>query len=242
MPSKPKPPVKTALEQWAEDHGVAMTEAIVPLDRIHPNPWNPNVMDDVTKTATRDSIAMFGFIDHPHVRAHPELDGHYQLLDGEHRIREARELEYDTIPVIVLDVDTPTAMKLTIVLNQKGTNDDVRLGALLGELQQHGGEDWTKALAFDPSALQHLIELGAGDWTPPPPGGDLGGAGAGAGVGAGQEGWVTIEALVPDSVMALWADARDKAGERDELSEHDDPRIAAGKLLEVLIASYLASE
>jgi ParB-like chromosome segregation protein Spo0J len=123
---------KSLIEQWASEHGVKLTEAIVPLDHLHPNPWNPNVMDDVTRQATNDSIAMFGFIDQPHVRPHPELTGHYQLLDGEHRVAEARALDYDTIPVIVLDVDTPTAMKLTVVMNQRGHNDDVRLAGTTG--------------------------------------------------------------------------------------------------------------
>lgn len=227
------------VEAWAAEHGITMREQVIALDHLHPNPWNPNRMDDRTRQATRDSIAMFGFIDWPHVREHPDLDGHYQLLDGEHRVGEARELDVDAIPCVVLDVDTPTAMKLTIVLNQKGHNDDVQLGALLGELEKHGGQDWNKALAFDDATLKHLIALGASDWTPPA------GAGAGLGVGAGGGGqddqWATIEARVPAGVMEVWDAARERAILAGELADHDDPKVAAGLFIEVLAASYLAS-
>lgn len=228
----------SVVEKWAKDHGIALREDVVALDHIHPNPWNPNVMDDLTRQATRDSVAMFGFIDWPHVRAHPDLDGHYQLIDGEHRITEARELGHDEIPVTILDIDTPTAMKLTLVLNQRGRNDDVRLGALLGELQANGGEDWSKALAFDASTLEHLIALGAATWTPPDGGDGVGGVGAGAGDGTK---WVTIEAKLPEDAFRVLGEARDKAGEAGELAAHDDPAIATGQLLEVLAASYLAN-
>lgn len=212
--------------------------AVVPIDRIHPNTYNPNVMDDLTRQATRDSIAMFGFIDPPTVRKHPNIDGHYELIDGEHRIAEARELGVAEIPVIILDIDTPTAMKLTVVLNQRGHNDDVRLGALLGELQASGAQDWSKALAFDTSTLQHLIDLGKQDWTPPE---GAGGVGVGAGGGGPVTEWVTIEALIPREVLGVLEAARDRAGELGELTPNDNAKIATGQLLEVLAASYLAA-
>jgi hypothetical protein len=233
MPRRTLSPV----EKWAKAHGINVREDIVPLDHLHPNPWNPNRMDEATKRATQDSIAMFGFIDWPHVREHPDLEGHYQLLDGEHRVAEARALGgLVEIPCVILDIDTPTAMKLTVVLNQKGVNDDVALGALLGELEKHGGEDWSRALAFDDATLRHLIELGASDWTPPEPG--PGGVGGTGGNGDGE--WRTIEARVPADVHAVWEQARARAVQAGEVGDHDDAMIAAGMLIEVLAASYLA--
>ena len=231
-------PAADPIKAWAAEHGITMREEIIALDHLHPNPWNPNRMDDRTRQATRDSIAMFGFIDWPHVREHPDLDGHYQLLDGEHRVGEARELDLEAIPCVVLDVDTPTAMKLTVVLNQKGHNDDVVLGALLGELEKHGGEDWTRALAFDDATLRHLIELGASEWTPPQ--GDGNGLGVGAGDGTDDE-WRSIDARVPAAVHDLWEQARERAIAAGELGDHDDARVAAGLFIVVLVASYLAT-
>lgn len=236
------PRAKSVVEKWAADRGIKLREDVVAIDHIHPNPWNPNVMDDTGKRANRESIAMFGFIDLPHVREHPDLDGHYQLIDGEHRVAEARELGYEDLPVTILDIDTPTAMRLTVILNQSGSNDDVRLGALLGELEKQGapGEemDWSVGLAFDDTTLKHLLQLGTGDWTPP--NGDLANHGGGGGGGSDDE-WVTVTARMPRDAHAVFEEARGRAVENEDVGDHDDEHVAAGLLIEVLAASYLAT-
>lgn len=241
--AKPKPPAEPAVNDLLKDFPFRVD--VVATDHVHPNSYNPNRQDDLTRKATRESIATFGFLDPVTVVAHAELAGHYTIVDGEHRWREAVDLGLERVPVVILEVDAPTAMKLTVVLNQTGEPDRAALGALLKTLSEQQPDDWRTALAFDEDALAGLLELGA-TWTPPDDrGGGEPGAGADAGAGLGgdpDEGevWVTIEARLPPGVLEVWEHARARAVEAGDVGDHDDEKVAAGMLVEVLAAAYLA--
>lgn len=136
---------------------------IVPVrvDLIDPNPWNPNVQTDVIARATRESLEHFGFVEPVLLR--PKDDGRFEIVNGEHRWKEAQGLGIEEIPAVVRDLADDAAKKLTVILNETtGDPDIVLLGRLLAELQED--EDFRIALPYTETELAHLLSLGADDW------------------------------------------------------------------------------
>ncbi len=150
----------------------------LPIDQVEPNPWNPNKQIPQVAQAERESITRFGFVDPITVRVVPGEHDRWQIIDGEHRWREARDLGYETIAAVILDVTEDEAKKLTIVLNEtRGDADVVLLGQLLQQLADT--DDFRVALPYTDGDLAQLLEIGSQDWdgfgqggddpAPPPP-------------------------------------------------------------------------
>jgi ParB/RepB/Spo0J family partition protein len=212
-----------------------MTLEIVelPLNRIHPNPWNPNRQSEVVAKAERESIATYGFLDPVLVRPHPELEGHWQFIDGEHRWRALEDLQQDTVPAIVKDFGDVEAKKLTIILNEtRGEADAASLGSLLADIKNAIGDDakFHLALPFDTSEIEHLLHMADVDW------GNYGGTAALDETPPDeQDGWWSLHARCPDEFREVWDAILDKA----EI-DHEDPQVRAGLIIERLAAEFLA--
>lgn len=149
-----------------------MPETAAPLEIVYvdislldPNPWNPNVQDESTAQAERESIEEHGFIDPVTVRRHPTVEGRFQIIDGEHRTQEAVALGHTEAPVVVLDVDEDTAKRLTMILNEtRGDHDVAKLGALLADLAERFDLDALLiGLPYSSGELEHLLEIGRFD-------------------------------------------------------------------------------
>lgn len=177
-------------------------------------------------------MATYGFIDPVTVRRHPDLDGQYQIIDGEHRWMAAVDLGLGAIPLSLIDpCPDVVAKKLTVVLNEiHGSPDRQLLGALLGELQD-AGDDLMNALPFTQVDIEGLLgEVGAGMAPPEPE----------APKDRSDEEWFSINARLPMEFMETWQNAVDTVrGQVERL--HDDPKIQAGQVLEVMCAEFLAS-
>jgi ParB/RepB/Spo0J family partition protein len=105
----------------------------VPIGQLVPNPWNPNEMDPEVYEKARQSIRQFGFIDPITVRQLP--DGMYQIIDGEHRWRAAKDEGLDDVPIIVIDVSDADAEQLTFILNElRGKPNPQKLANLIRDL------------------------------------------------------------------------------------------------------------
>jgi ParB family chromosome partitioning protein len=74
----------------------------IPIDKIVPNTWNPNVMDDETFNRLAEEIQDVGMIDPIQVVPIEGEEEKYMILGGEHRWRVMKVLGYETIPCIVL--------------------------------------------------------------------------------------------------------------------------------------------
>lgn len=137
----------------------------LPINQIEANPWNPNKQIPAVAKAERESITRFGFVDPITVRlisTGTDVD-RWQIIDGEHRWREARELGYETIAAVVLDVTEDEAKKLTVVLNEtRGDADVVLLGQLLQQLAET--DDFRVALPYTDGEIAQLLEIGSQDW------------------------------------------------------------------------------
>lgn len=138
---------------------------VVPIDQIDPNPWNPNVQSAFTFEKEKESIETYGFIDP--VTGRQKGDGRYEIIDGEHRWKAAKEVGLTELPFNVIVIDDARAKKLTIVLNElKGKPDTEILAALLGDIKLEMGDDveFLKGLPFNESDLHGLLSHDEIDW------------------------------------------------------------------------------
>jgi len=84
----------------------------VDIDLIKPSPYQPRLFFELADL--KDEIERDGLLSALVVR---ERDEHYELLDGERRLRALRELGWKRIPVDVRDVDDVTAKRSVFKLN-----------------------------------------------------------------------------------------------------------------------------
>lgn len=126
----------------------------VSIDEVYPNKWNPNVQDEKTFQREIESIKIHGFIDPILVRKKGDV---YEIIDGEHRWRAARELKYTEIIIESLgEVDDTTAKILCIKMNNlRGQDDVLKRAEILKTLK----EGQLSLLPFDKSQIENELKL-----------------------------------------------------------------------------------
>jgi hypothetical protein len=141
----------------------------LPVSRLYPNPWNPNVMDADMLARERASIEEFGFVDQIIVRTHPERPGVYEIIDGEHRWLVANELGMEEVPCWNLgEIDDNMAMQLTLVLREiHGTHDPARVQEILKLLVNSTSIDkLRKTIPYDDGVFARLADMNKNfDWS-----------------------------------------------------------------------------
>ena len=134
--------------------------------QLHPNPWNPYAnKPDRLQQAIGESIGEFSQIQDIVCRPHPEIEGEYQILDGEGRHRTFKPDE-DVYAIVLHGLTDDQAKKVTIVMDEtRATADKVQLSALLAELSENQDiEDLMIGLPYQESELSDLINLSAMGW------------------------------------------------------------------------------
>lgn len=151
-------------------------EELVLIDKIHPNPWNPNVQTDFMYEKEKASIKKYGFVLPVIVRNQGK---EFQIIDGEHRWQAVHELQQAGVQIFtspskltplpfgyinVKNLGTVTdedAKQLTILMNElKGEHDVLKKAELLKELSETVPfEDLLEVLPYEPDELKNLIEL-----------------------------------------------------------------------------------
>jgi ParB-like chromosome segregation protein Spo0J len=108
---------------------------MVQLDDLRPHPLNSNVMSDDLREKLKAHIRRTGRYPFLVVRPHPEEPGHYQVLDGHHRVEILRELGHQEARCDVWQVDDREAKLLLATLNRlQGQDVPIRRAELLHEL------------------------------------------------------------------------------------------------------------
>jgi ParB-like chromosome segregation protein Spo0J len=121
----------------------------ISLDRIRPNPWNPNQMNETQAQALRESITEFGNDLQP-VLVRPIDGGRFQIVDGEHRYKLALEMGESSIDCIVKDLSETDVKRLTQILRSHGENDPAKLKELFDSLLvELSPDDVIKGLPMD---------------------------------------------------------------------------------------------
>lgn len=207
-----------------------MGEAIlVPAIQLHPNPWNPNRMDDAMLEKERASIEQFGFVDPITVREVGVPD--YEIIDGEHRWMVGQGMGMTEFPCWNLGIiDDDIARQLTIVLNEtRGTTDEDRLAILVQDLLKRRDERGLRAvLPFDRERFTQLAGRREVDWAA------LESKRKAIQQQGGPDRWVERVFRMPTAAADVLDDAIDKA-KVDGETEH------SWRALELISADYLGS-
>jgi len=127
----------------------------VPIDSIHPNPYNPNRQSEHEFGLLLKSMTDDGFTQPVLVQEQTK-----EIIDGEHRWRAARKLGFKEIPVVFTTM-TPEQMRVaTLRHNRARGEEDVELtAAMLRDLEYMGSLEWAqKALDLDDIEIQRLIQ------------------------------------------------------------------------------------
>lgn len=120
-------------------------------------------MKDRTAEAIAESVQKYGQVIELLVRPHPEKEGEYEIIDGEHRFNVLPEQVYCNV---IENISDPDAKKLTIIMNEtRGQNDKVELAQLLSSLEEDmGSSDLLTGLPYSSNELDELIGLAQFDW------------------------------------------------------------------------------
>lgn len=120
---------------------------MLPVTSLRPHEDNPNIGD---RDALANSVDQNGFYGAVLVREHPDENGAFQILGGEHRWRLACERAQAEIPAFVLrDVDDVKAIRILIDDNEvtrRGRYDKDTLDRVLESLGSVTGTAFDGAL------------------------------------------------------------------------------------------------
>lgn len=119
--------------------------SVVPIDKLEPNPWNPNEQSKFTFEKEMESIKQYGFLDPIAVR--PKGDK-FEIVDGEHRWRAATALGLEEVLINNLgDISDAMAKQLTLIANEtRGEADSQKLAVLVKTISELSSLEETKRL------------------------------------------------------------------------------------------------
>jgi len=135
---------------------------LIPMDKIIPNPWNPNKMDEVEYEHLKTNIdTAWGNKNWPIiVRTHPDTPWMYEIIDWAHRYKAMKELGFEEIICILDEGTTPESMVKTLWYNKhRGINDDMLLSELINDLitvYWYTYEQITDALGYSYDELKDI--------------------------------------------------------------------------------------
>jgi ParB family chromosome partitioning protein len=130
----------------------------IPVEKLTPNPWNPNRMSPEMRHKLKEYIKREGFVEPIVVR--PKGEG-FEILGGFHRWSIAGELGYHSVPCVVLNLDDRRAKILSVNLNEmKGQSLPDLLANLVHDLSRETTlEDLETLLPYSINELKDSLEL-----------------------------------------------------------------------------------
>ncbi|MEQ8848207.1 ParB/RepB/Spo0J family partition protein [Botrimarina sp.] len=162
-PGSPEPPPAT--EEAAEDDGVMTRDQDgqrwLDLGVIEPNPYQPRKRFDEEEIADlADSIREHGVLQPLVVR---RVDGRFELIAGERRLRAAQAAGWQRVPVQVRDVDDRQTAELAIVenLQRKDLNPIEKATSFERYLREYGctQEELAARVHINRSTVANLVRL-----------------------------------------------------------------------------------
>lgn len=158
--STPAPEPRAPLP--VQDQAPKLDQKYLPVDKIVPNPWNPQGMSAEEFNRLVDEISTVGFI--APIQVVPLDDGTYQILGGEHRWKAAKVAGLEEIPCAILtdskwkedDLKKFTTTRLNLI---QGKLDPTKFIPLYNEMVEKYGTDAMASLfGFSHEAgLQEII-------------------------------------------------------------------------------------
>jgi len=109
-----------------------MNTLFLRVDQLFANAWNPNRMEPGEFSQLVTEIRRLGRVAKPIVVRRVGDD--YEIVDGEHNWRAAKEVGLAEVPCEVVDVDDFEARRQTLKRNQHGTHDSILEGQMFREM------------------------------------------------------------------------------------------------------------
>ena len=153
-------------EKAVQVKGTARTVA---ADSLLANDYNYNTVSPHMFETLKKNIRKVGFIDPVTVRSGNEKgrfkDGHYEIIDGEHRWKAALELELVEIPVMDIgNVSDAHAKLLTVNMNEIGGKPDAeRLAEIVAGFHEENLDELMELLPYSSEETDAMIDAGASD-------------------------------------------------------------------------------
>ncbi len=135
-----------------------LTVQHVGVEMLTPNSWNPNRMAPEMQAKLKVYIEREGFVEPLVVRRKGEG---FEILGGYHRWGIAKELGYETVPCVVLNLDDRRAKILSVNLNEmRGESLPNLLANLVHDLSKELTlDDLESQLPYSISELKDSLEL-----------------------------------------------------------------------------------
>ncbi len=139
-------------------------DLLVPVGNLHPNPNQPRrSFDDAALSDLASSIREKGIIQPLIVRAHPDRDGHFEIVAGERRWRAAQIAQLHDAPVIVREYTDTEVLEVAIIENiQRSDLNAIDEAAGYRQLMErfgHTQEQLATALSKSRSHVANLMRL-----------------------------------------------------------------------------------
>jgi hypothetical protein len=103
----------------------------IPLDRLLAHPENPNKMAKATFEKLKRHIKQTHNYEPLIVRRHPEIENHFQIINGHHRAKALTQLGETFADCVEWDVDDDAVRLLLATLNRLGGKDELASKASL---------------------------------------------------------------------------------------------------------------
>jgi hypothetical protein len=134
---------------------MALDVVDIPLAELAPAPWNANRVSAAMLRKIRRSLERYGLVENLVVRAKP--GGGFEVLSGNHRLGLLAELELESAPCVVVDVDDARARLLAQALNRRGVDDPELYRKLIEDvLAELDVTDVTAILPETPRSLDRI--------------------------------------------------------------------------------------
>jgi ParB family chromosome partitioning protein len=136
-------------------------KATIPVDCIRPNPWQPRRSPDPLKMDELvRSIRARGVLEPVLVRP---VDGKYELVAGERRLRAAQRIGLKDIPAIIVNLTDKESLEVALIENLQREDlspvDEARAYQILVEEFERTHDQIAEQVGKDRSTVSNLIRL-----------------------------------------------------------------------------------
>jgi ParB-like chromosome segregation protein Spo0J len=134
----------------------------IPLEKLLGHPENPNRMSRQVFEKLKRHIKQTGNYEPLIVRRHPEIENHFEIINGHHRAKALKQLGEISADCVIWDVDDNQTRILLTTLNRLGGKDELSLKASLYKnlCEKLGSRELAGLLPDTKAVIEKLKDIG----------------------------------------------------------------------------------